>query len=669
MPAQSQFYFAWVDPSTAFDPVAHAREDELIFSFDLQHDEGQFCELTLEIANPGVGLLAPDRKLWAWWSWSDGTTVTPLFFGRLLAIPDDLFAEIIKIKLVAKPADYAARQIALAHTLKVLPYYDPIFIDAKKDKEDDPNSVLEGYSALWHVDRCTGLVTISDIITGEDGVVDFTADDVFYDSVKARLAGTPLLMCEIEASVQWTQCGSGDVNTNTVPGLVGETNPAPGVTFTGGVTSPANNFAWAKDPPQYTETEESKNQSPGPHADGDLMEEKSSITVPMYFGEIVSHNESITNADPSTGQGAEYSINESYKSTDKYWSVPAAPTPGDPTGSPPPDVPNPNTQPLAIAAEVSQNRVEDVYVALRADVQPVLASLTLDQKDLTESLTINSRDLVVVGVLNTHSSAYLATPRGQQSIEYLLHIARAHLLARARIFNTEWECPFPKIVASNLSCRKNATIADERLPGTTVVGKIVSYGISGDGDSGVFVGKVNIQSAVGNYVDATGATTAPGTPDYVEDIYVDPAYQHHTDALTAAATDDMSFAPVPFVPTGIQFPLTLDQILISHEYNDAGTVDGRAAINDVLVSQSAALSNLPPTPNTDVRTPITSPPADMIQRATLSAQMNVDLANAIFDNQSWVSMEFAPLQNVLLHSRNEIQTTPLRVLKQIDLAA
>jgi hypothetical protein len=662
------FFFAWVDPETAFDPIAHVREDELVFSFELLHDEGQFAELTLEIANPYSGLLAPDRKLWLWWSYSDGMAIIPLFFGRLLAIPDDLFAEIIKIKLVGKPADYAARQIALAHTLKVLPFYDPIFIDAKKDKEDDPNSVLEGYSALWHVDRCTGAVTISDIITGEDGIIDFAPDEVFYDSVKMTLAGAPLLMCEIEASVQWTQCGSGTVDTTTVPGLVGETTPAPGITFTAGVLSPADDFKWAKEPPQYTETEERKNTSPGPHSDGDLMDQKTEETVPMYGGEIVSSNESFTKADPYTGQGEEYSIKESYRTTDWYNPSPQILTPGVPI-PPAPQSPSPDTQPVAIAAEVSQNRVEDVYVAMRADVQPVLVSLTMDQKDLTESLTINSRDLVEAGVLNTHSGAYLATPRGQQSIEYLLHIARAHLLARARVVSVEWECSFHKIVSSNLSCRKSATIDDQRLPGTTVLGKIVSYGMTGDGDSGVFLGKINIQSAVGNQV-TIGTSTAAGTPDYVEDIYVDPMYQHHTNALIAATTNDVSFEPVPFVPIGIQFPITVDQLLVRHVYNDAGTLDGRSIINDILTSGANALRNFDFTPTVPTGpSPTAVPLPKTVEYANMSAQLDANLTQALTDNQSWVEMEFAPIQNIFLQSRNVITTTPLQVLKQIDLAA
>ena len=102
----SQFFFAWVDSGEVDFDESLLREDELIYSFELKHEEGQFAELTLEIANPRVGLLAEGRPLWAWFSLDDGTDVFPLFFGRLIGIPDDLFAEVIMIKLVARPLSY-----------------------------------------------------------------------------------------------------------------------------------------------------------------------------------------------------------------------------------------------------------------------------------------------------------------------------------------------------------------------------------------------------------------------------------------------------------------------------------------------------------------------------------------------------------------------------------
>ena len=77
------------------------------------------------------------------------------------------------MEFVARPIDVVAQKEALAETLKVLPYYDEVVID--KARRSDPDVVLEGYSAIWHYDRETHAVTVSDEITGEDGLVSFFA--------------------------------------------------------------------------------------------------------------------------------------------------------------------------------------------------------------------------------------------------------------------------------------------------------------------------------------------------------------------------------------------------------------------------------------------------------------------------------------------------------------
>src|SRR6266567_3337179 len=97
------FYFAWVyGTETTFGP-AHYVYDEHIFSFTGTHSEGQFCTLQLEIKNPEVGLLAAGRKQWAWFSWDNGTSIEPLFFGKLVGVPSDLQGETLTLQFVARP--------------------------------------------------------------------------------------------------------------------------------------------------------------------------------------------------------------------------------------------------------------------------------------------------------------------------------------------------------------------------------------------------------------------------------------------------------------------------------------------------------------------------------------------------------------------------------------
>jgi len=204
------FYFAWVASSeTTFGPE-HWREDEDVFSFEIEHAEGEAATLSVQIKNPLVGLLAPGRKTWLWFSWDDGEHVHALFFGRLISVPDDLFGEVVTLKFIAMPLDYIERKRSLAPALQVRPFWDPVFLDSARRL--DPDALLEGYSALWHVDRIDHSVTISDIIAGEDGLADFEEEDAFYDSVKLHIDAPPLKSILVDASVSWEQQATGTLD-------------------------------------------------------------------------------------------------------------------------------------------------------------------------------------------------------------------------------------------------------------------------------------------------------------------------------------------------------------------------------------------------------------------------------------------------------------------------
>jgi hypothetical protein len=175
-----RFYFAWIDDDeTTFDPTVHNREDEDIFSFTVEHNEGDFATLTLEIRNPRIGLLSPGRKTHAWLSYAPQDAgpaeLRPLLHGRLIGIPNNINAEIVTLMFTARPDDFVAQKGAVAASLRVLPFYDEVFI--AEDKRGDPDVVFEARTELWHIDRVTGLVLTSDLLVAEDGEVEFSADD------------------------------------------------------------------------------------------------------------------------------------------------------------------------------------------------------------------------------------------------------------------------------------------------------------------------------------------------------------------------------------------------------------------------------------------------------------------------------------------------------------
>ncbi len=113
------FQFAWAGPAETTFTSAHEREDEEVFAFWLEHTEGDFATLAIDIKNPRRQYLAEGANLWMWLS-ADGL---PLFFGRLIAVPEDLHAEIVRLSFTARPAGFDAAKRALADTLRVAPWW------------------------------------------------------------------------------------------------------------------------------------------------------------------------------------------------------------------------------------------------------------------------------------------------------------------------------------------------------------------------------------------------------------------------------------------------------------------------------------------------------------------------------------------------------------------
>ena len=209
MTREYTLYFAWVPPGTPWD-LSLARFDENIFDFELEHDEGQIPTVSIEIKNPHIGFISPSRLYWCWISFSyDACEPQPLFFGRLVGIPEEIEENTVRMKFIARDTDYIKQKQRVAESLKIAPNYDEIFFDVMK--RDDPDAILEGWSVLYHVDRVDGKVSASDILVGEDGTVHFADQDVFYDSVKCRILQSPLKAVNVKMEVHWAQQTSGNI--------------------------------------------------------------------------------------------------------------------------------------------------------------------------------------------------------------------------------------------------------------------------------------------------------------------------------------------------------------------------------------------------------------------------------------------------------------------------
>src|SRR5580765_2168740 len=207
-------FFAYCDEGEVFDAGIHAREDEAITSLTVSQSEGDFAGLQIEVINPGEGLLAPGRLPWCWLSYyADGQTL-PLFHGRIAAVPESVDGEAVRLLFAARPLGFDDIKRDYAETLKVLPYYDPVWIAGGLD---DPDAVLTAYGTRWHIDRNTHALTHSDELVGEDGTITIGEADHTYDDLSVSYTEPPLAQVNIEGTLAWTQGGSGTINlTNRI---------------------------------------------------------------------------------------------------------------------------------------------------------------------------------------------------------------------------------------------------------------------------------------------------------------------------------------------------------------------------------------------------------------------------------------------------------------------
>lgn len=259
------FTFYWANETeTTFNPSTMNVLNEEIVTFDIGHEEGQVPTLDIVVKNPRIGLLAPGRKVWAWFGWYNPahSAYEPLFFGVLVGVPTSLFQEKIMLKFIARSPTFIQDKQALAETMKTSPYYDPVWIET--GKRDDPDTILEGWSSVWHIDRLTNVITHSDMLVGEDGTTTFLSNEALYNSVSLELGQPPLTNIRVEATTNWTQRSSGfitDVPVLNISSYTGDTLisdwPKPGGAIGGGYKCEASYIIdtyFVSETPQFSQT-------------------------------------------------------------------------------------------------------------------------------------------------------------------------------------------------------------------------------------------------------------------------------------------------------------------------------------------------------------------------------------------------------------------------------
>jgi hypothetical protein len=650
MPAGAP-YFAWIDPSETVFGAEHLRWDEDVFSFTLQQAEGDPASLTIVVRRPrndagaAIGLLGPGRKIWAWFALDCGPDLIR-FRGRLVGVPTSIFEELVTLEFVARPIDLVPQKAALADSLRVLPYYDEVVIDPTR--RTDPEVVLEGYSKLWHYDRETHVLTVSDEITGEDGLVEFDGASVLYDGLGLTLTSGPLARVDISAEYTWTQLAQGyiDLTRYIIGGWPGA--------YGGYITS-------------YTMTAENWPKPGANIGDGWIVADAtaaplfnnqvSSVTVgsnltvtfpdTSWFGPsshttVFSETRSYTDAPIGLGFPelvTADTINVGKNSMSRNYSATAAFLPLNYTA-------------VTLTATYSANRqcTEVVSFSLYADVQHVLT----DPEDgealiINDIKSVNLSEMIdgYVPIGNPQRRSYIATARGNQSLEHLIALARAHLLQRARVVEIAFAPTLSRM--PEITLRKNAFLIESRVG--EALGKIIGYSLALDGSDGRIKCEVRIGCAIGR---GGSAIAFGGTPTYCSIDYTGADYQQFT-GRTVLFDSSVGYQPPNANPNddGIEF---LSKLRAKDVIESGIVVEFPAAEQEGILFQAGEFASIPVSG------------ADIEEMKKIPAARSQAISNAMKDCETRVTFKLKALSGQFT-TDYQAQVTDLHIPTGYNLEA
>jgi len=503
-------FFAWIAEPVAFDPLLHAALDEQILSLQLSQQETEFCSLEITLKNTGAGLLGPERMQWCWLSWDDGEAVVPLFLGRLIAVPEQIEGEAYSLQFAARPSDFDDRKKALAESLKVLPFYDRVWIATDAD---DLDVVLGTRGADWHIDRVTHEVTISDHLQGEDGLIAIGGNHI-YDQMAIAYGDKPAISAAIDATVTWKQIGKGTIDISR---RIYDASRAaksiynyPGSNVIASLTSDGLKADWPKG---GTSLDGGWVVNNGTH-----IEDADKNTFNYYTFDVTYFGYA---SDSTATENSAEAFFATY--TEYLAKFPVTPL----------------KQVTKFDWAADRSRTETLRCTMYAAIQPLVVAP--DDTEIAEEITLSAPDTVteaddagVMPIGDQRRASYLDTDRGRASAEYVMLLARSRLRSRARA--VEVQCRVPWAVSIGASLRMSASLDDARLPGGTARGKIVDYKLVAGSDG--WYCDLTLGCAIGY-----GGSVAPdpGAGSWAELDYTGADYQDTIGGQSGAPTDDIVY--------------------------------------------------------------------------------------------------------------------------------
>jgi hypothetical protein len=621
------FYFAWCNEDEQFDPDQHARRDESLFSLEISGKEAKYPTACVQIINPKCGLLNPARHQWAFIAGDRGRGVELMFRGRLLSIPEQIEGETLKIILIAEPTDSIKILTKFHQTLKIAPFWDPLFV--QEERHDDALESLEARAALYCWSRTTKKVTLSDYFWGREKLT--LQGNFFRDSLKISRTATPLSSVEVTLTADWIQRYEGRTNISRLlqskfsDGLI---NTLTGQNLEKGWWQRGEKLGrsgyWIAHSelreiqPKYTGTlnlypARSKPFWISPYDPLNTTKKpqlkrlkRSWYRAKLVLGWVYRQRRR-ENLHFKLEQKAQTIAYEAPRNRKIHLHL----------------------QNLIWAEELHPWKPDWVYSRGYRVIKKGMVYQCLRAHHSQRSFAEDEVEWRLLGKqpdvpLEKMRGSFFLTDRGHQAFEHALEVARAHLAATARAMTLNIEAPLE--VLWDVTCDHTLEIKDPRLPGGKAQGKVISYRLKVEGQTGRRWAEVSMGISVGAQNHQPQHSLKP-SPQYVAEDYVRPGpYQLEPKAWRESPSGFIYEGWGDQLPSrGHLYPHTLraedivDDIVVQN-----GAEDQNRALQDAQYPQRHHLKSVLKGAQTDIRIIL----ADLQSLGTLTHDLYVKIPMA-----------------------------------------
>lgn len=458
------FYFAWVKDPELFDATRHARQDESILHFDIDHQEGAVPLLRLTVAS---ALHKPQKTGQRGLLWQqEGDQNHVLFDGTLVANPAEKKEDFLLLILEAGGRQ-KAQQLNDLLKAKKQKSFEPLLV-AEKDL-DAVDEGLEALSVLPHWDRVTGQLSCIDL--GQVLETVELGSQFLADSLEIHERGRALAAVRFNVTAEWVQRYDGIVDLSP---LIQE---AGGRGYLSTLTPEDLQKRWWRKhyPLQRTGYE--------------ILESKLELVTPPSTGGL----------DVYPLKSASFTANGRTHTLPRAWLKPT----------------------LKLHWHYRQKRQETVRIEVPCGQGGEVLEINLRLQDICSAVRVNpwqSRHVYYTHGLVTHQGhvwrakkihfsegefdstcwerqdhwptaledpscwSFFQTDRGRQVIEHVMQRATAYGHRGGRW--TEIRCRLPFAEGRQLRGNQQARLVDARLPGGDVTGAVVHYRLVVEGDTG-----------------------------------------------------------------------------------------------------------------------------------------------------------------------------------------